>query len=272
MCRWLAYRGPAIPMSTLLMEPEHSLLQQSRQARETPYTVNGDGVGVGWYSPGTLDPGLYREIRAAWNDENVASLSRHVHAGLFLAHVRAVTRGAVARINTHPFRYERWLFQHNGDVGGWDRIHQAVDQRLQPAYYGVRQGQTDSETLFALALSRGLQDDPVAAMRSMILEIETIRRDHLIDSPFRMSIAVTDGEVLWAARYSSDGDSPSLYWGRGLALTASDGGTNPLPPDATVVVSEPLDRDRYRWQAVPDASMLRVSEHAVEVIPLDLDT
>ena len=93
MCRWLAYCGEPIPMSGLLSDPEHSLLQQSRQAIQTQYTVNGDGVGVGWYSGDSIEPGLYRDTRAAWNDENVESLSRHVHSGLFLAHVRAVTRG-----------------------------------------------------------------------------------------------------------------------------------------------------------------------------------
>ena len=270
MCRWLAYCGEPIPMSGLLSQPEHSLLQQSRQALQTQYTVNGDGVGVGWYSQESTTPGLYREIRAAWNDENVDSLSHHVRSGLFLAHVRAVTRGAVARINTHPFRIEHWLFQHNGDVGGWDHVHKALDQRIDPPFYAARKGQTDSETLFALAMSLGLQDDPSAALSAMVREVETLRAEHDVSEPFRMSVAATNGEDLWAARYSSNGDTPTLYWGRGLSLAGHDGDVCNLHPDSTVIVSEPLDKHEYNWQEVPDGGLLHVRNGDVTVSSLDV--
>ena len=270
MCRWLAYCGEPLNMSTLLYEPEHSLLDQSRQALQTQHTVNGDGVGVGWYSADHADPGLYRETRAAWNDENVESLSRHVRSHLFMAHVRAVTRGAVARVNTHPFRIGQWLFQHNGDVGGWDRIHQALDQRIAPSIYQCRQGQTDSETLFALTMTFGLEQDPPKAIARMINEVESVRSEAGIVEPFRMSIAVSNGSTLWAARYSSDGDTPTLYWGQGLSLLGRDGVTRSLDPRSTVVVSEPLDREDYNWQAVPDGGLLHVIDGAVTVSALEL--
>ncbi|MCH2132892.1 MAG: class II glutamine amidotransferase [Phycisphaerales bacterium] len=270
MCRWLAYCGEPIPLCELLSDPEHSLLQQSRQAIQTQYTVNGDGVGVGWYSAESPEPGLYRETRAAWNDENVDSLSRHVRSGLFLAHVRAVTRGAVARINTHPFRMGQWLFQHNGDVGGWDRVHQDLDQRIEAPYYAARQGQTDSESLFALAMSRGLQDDPAGALSRMVQEVEELRRAHDVAEPFRMSVAVTNGQSLWAARYSSNGDTPTLYWGRGLSLAGHDGEVYTLHEDSTVVVSEPLDMHQYNWQEVPDRGLMHVSNGDVSVSELEI--
>lgn len=270
MCRWLAYCGTPIPMSGLLSDPEHSLLQQSRRAIQTQYTVNGDGVGVGWYSPYSFEPGLYRDTRAAWNDENVESLSRHVHSGLFLAHVRAVTQGSVGRVNTHPFRMGKWLFQHNGDVGGWDKLHKDIDQLIDPEFYCQRKGQTDSETLFALAMTRGLQDDPVSAINEMIGEVESLRSKHDVEEPFRMSIAVSDGESLWAARYSSNGDTPTLYWGQGLALAGSKGEIFHLDQDSTVVVSEPLDKEQHSWESVPDSSLLHVADGVLSVSPLKL--
>ncbi|MEE2908600.1 MAG: class II glutamine amidotransferase [Planctomycetota bacterium] len=270
MCRWLAYCGEPIPMSRLLSEPEHSLLQQSRKAIQTQYTVNGDGVGVGWYSQSAPEPGLYRETRAAWNDENVDSLSHHVRSGLFLAHVRAVTRGAVARINTHPFRMSHWLFQHNGDVGGWDRVHKDLDQMISPPFYDERKGQTDSESLFALAMSLGLQQDPATALSAMVREVEALRTKHAVSEPFRMSVAATNGEALWAARYSSNGDTPTLYWGRGLSLVGHDGCVNSLHPDSTVIVSEPLDMDTSSWQAVPDRGLLYVHNGDVTVSELEV--
>lgn len=270
MCRWLAYCGEPIQMSRLLSEPVHSLLEQSRQALQTQYIVNGDGVGVGWYGSETSEPGLYRETRAAWNDENVSSLSQHVRSGLFLAHVRAVTRGDVARINTHPFRMSQWLFQHNGDVGGWDRIHKDIDQKIDEAFYDQRRGQTDSETLFALAMSLGLQDDPAAGLSRMIREVEATRTSHGVTEPFRMSIAVTNGIGLWAARYSSHADTPTLYWGQGLSLSGQGEDVFQLHPDSTVIVSEPLDMYAHKWQVVPDGGLIHVEHGQVELQQLDL--
>ena len=270
MCRWLAYCGEPVHMSQLLSEPVHSLLQQSRKALQTQYTVNGDGVGVGWYSDGISDPGLYRETRAAWNDENVYSLSHHVESGLFLAHVRAVTQGAVARVNTHPFRMSNWLFQHNGDVGGWDQLHKDLDQKIDVSFYDERKGQTDSETLFALAMSLGLQEDPAAGLSAMIREVEAARQRHEVSEPFRMSVAVSNGESLWAARYSSNGDTPTLYWGQGLSLAGRNGKTCDLKPDSTVIVSEPLDMHEYHWQVVPDRGLLHVQNGKVDVSELDI--
>ena len=37
MCRWLAYSGPPVLMSTLLTRPDHSLIDQSRQLQGKPF-------------------------------------------------------------------------------------------------------------------------------------------------------------------------------------------------------------------------------------------
>ena len=70
MCRWLAYQGSPILMEQLVFEPKYSLIHQSTQARKSKMTLNGDGFGVGWYGCQS-EPGLYREVIPAWNDENL---------------------------------------------------------------------------------------------------------------------------------------------------------------------------------------------------------
>ena len=50
MCRWLAYVGSPIGLDQILLRPEHSLLTQSRHARESTFEVNADGFGIGWYT------------------------------------------------------------------------------------------------------------------------------------------------------------------------------------------------------------------------------
>ena len=120
-------------------------------------------------------------------------------------------------------------------------------------------------------MTRGLRDDPVSAINDMIREVERLRAKHEIDEPFRMSIAVSEGTSLWAARYSSNGDTPTLYWGQGLSLAGSDGEIFHLDRHSTVVVSEPLDKEQHSWESVPDSSLLHVADGVLSVSPLQLD-
>jgi predicted glutamine amidotransferase len=48
MCRFTLYMGPPIRLSSLLIEPDHSLIRQSVESREREEPLNGDGFGVGW--------------------------------------------------------------------------------------------------------------------------------------------------------------------------------------------------------------------------------
>jgi len=76
MCRWIAYSGEPIFLEELIAKPENSLLTQSLHAREAKVETNGDGFGFGWYAHRD-EPGHYREVLPAWNDEN---LRWNVHA------------------------------------------------------------------------------------------------------------------------------------------------------------------------------------------------
>ena len=67
----------------------------------------------------------------------------------------------------------------------------------------------------------------------------------------RMTVAFSDGEALYAARYASDRHAPSLYVG------ATFGGH--------AVVSEPLEGDRDGWQVIEPGQFVRVTPHRVEV-------
>ncbi|TIV20528.1 MAG: class II glutamine amidotransferase, partial [Mesorhizobium sp.] len=58
MCRWAAYLGNAIFLEDVIAAPSHSLVIQSRQAREAKSPTNADGFGVAWYGD-RPEPGLY---------------------------------------------------------------------------------------------------------------------------------------------------------------------------------------------------------------------
>ncbi len=71
MCRWIAYRGETRAFEQYVTEPVHSLIAQSLRSLEATARTNGDGFGLGWYGIHP-EPGLYRETRPAWSDENLA--------------------------------------------------------------------------------------------------------------------------------------------------------------------------------------------------------
>ena len=154
MCRWIAYRGETIPLEQYVTAPAHSLVVQSQRALESTAATNGDGFGMGWYGQHS-EPGLYREVRPAWSDENLRYLCRHIRSHLYFAHVRASTGTPITRPNCHPFACGRWLFMHNGMIGNWSRLRRKVEALIPDEVYGSRIGTTDSEAVFLAILGAG---------------------------------------------------------------------------------------------------------------------
>jgi len=142
MCRWIAYRGETVALEHYVTAPAHSLIEQSMRAVEALSGINGDGFGLGWYA-GHEEPGLYREVRPAWSDENLRHLCRHIRSHLFFAHVRASTGTATTRPNCHPFAHGRWMFMHNGQFGDWSLIRRQAEALIPDAFYRSRVGTTD---------------------------------------------------------------------------------------------------------------------------------
>ncbi len=269
MCRWIAYRGPALCLDTLLVQPSHSLLMQSKHALESTFAINADGFGVGWYTSERAEPGLYHETRPAWNDENLQSLASHLSSHLFMAHIRAAT-SMVSRSNCHPFTFGGWLFQHNGVIGGFDRIRQHLDGQIDASIYAAKRGNTDSETMFGLCLSEGLMEDVPGAIERMIARVEAARQQFEVQEAFRMTVAIADGEHLWAARYQSDGDGPSLYHtAEGADVAGAMGVEAEIESEATIVVSEPLDEVSSHWVEVPSRTVLMASAEGATLQPFE---
>ncbi len=241
MCRFLAYQGEPILLETLVTAPCHSLIHQSLHAEEGKTETNGDGFGLGWY--GERDtPGLYREVRPAWSDENLRSLAAQIRSRTFFAHVRAATGTATSRANCHPFAHGRFLFMHNGQVGGWPVVRRRVEALIPDALYPARTGTTDSEAIFLAAMARGLEQDPVAAICGTLADVRAIMTAAGVAAPLRFTATVTDGETLWAFRWACDARPATLYY-------RQDAGGLRL-------VSEPIDGQRAGWTEVPRGTTL----------------
>lgn len=261
MCRWMAWHGQPVLMDELLLKPEHGLIDQSLHSRMGAETTNGDGFGVGWYGTGA-GPGVYRSISPAWSDANLRHLAGHIQTPLFLAHVRAASGTAVQETNCHPYRHGRWLFVHNGLVNEFHAVRRELMLALDPTLFAEIQGSTDSEVLFYLALTNGLAEDPLAALERTVGLVEETAARRGIDRAIQASIGVSDGERLWAVRYSTEGRSRTLFASLDAAALVQLHPENPrlasMRDDDRLVVSEPLTDLPGAWRELEEASALIV--------------
>ena len=270
MCRWVGYFGDPIRPEWILYDTPHSLIEQSRRATEglptpdgtvpKPFT-NGDGFGLGWY--GLRDePGRYRNVMPAWGDPNLRDIAGQIESRLFLAHVRAATGTPVQQTNSHPFRYGRWLFVHNGFVAEFQHVHHELIAAIDPQVFENVQGSTDSEVLFHLAITFGLEEDPLGALERMAGFVEAVGHHRGIEEPLQMTIGVSDGECLYAARYASGPAVNSLHVSNNArdvrALYPEDERFKALSDETRVVVSEPLSDLPGLWTEVEPSTALIV--------------
>jgi glutamine amidotransferase len=272
MCRWLAYSGSPVSIEDLLFKPKNSLVVQSKHSRLGATTTNGDGFGVGWY--GRKDtPGVFRSTEPAWNDRNLRELSAHAESARVFAHIRASTGSAVQLTNCHPFRYDRWLWMHNGLIAGFPTVKRDLVLRVDPAIYPLIEGSTDSEVFFYLALTFGLTVDPPGAVAAAVGFIEDTCRRHGIEEAMQMTVATTNGETTWAFRYSTAGVSRSLFHSTDISTLQAQYPDNPLlhglSADTRLVVSEPLGDLKGAWREVPESTCVIVRGGDDELVPFE---
>jgi len=273
MCRWIAYSGPPIYLEQLMVRPKNSLIEQSRDAQKSKTAINADGFGIGWYDK-RPEPGLFRDVYPAWNDENLLNVCQQIRARLFFGHVRASTGAAINRANCHPFRYGNHLFMHNGQIGGFKALHRDLAMAIRPEFYPLLKGTTDSELFFYLAMGNGLAEAPERALALTVGQILDVMSAHKISEPFRLTAALSDGNTICAVRYANDDFPPSLYYGTDIL---PETGTHdrpeisddfPLVRDkACLILSEPLDEIAGSWASVPPSSLLVAGNGRVEIKP-----
>src|SRR3954463_4300669 len=257
MCRWLAYSGSPILLSEALYSPAHSLIDQSLHSRLGAETTNGDGFGIGWYGdPAT--PGIFHSTEPARNNQNLREVADHVSSGHFFAHIRAAIGSAVQQTNCHPFRHGRWLFMHNGYLAELPLVKRDLMLAVDESLYPEIAGHADTELLFYLALSFGLEDDPPDAVARAIGLVEEVGRRKGVKYPFQGTVATTDGERMWAFRYSSEGKSRSLFFSTDVRalreLYPDNEELRNFGDECRLVVSEPLGDLPGVWNEVPESS------------------
>jgi predicted glutamine amidotransferase len=260
MCRWNAYFGQPLVIDELLFQTEHGLIDQSLHSRMGVETTNGDGFGLGWYGELGGDPCRYRTVTPAWSDVNLRDMAAHIESPLWLAHIRATTGTPVQQTNCHPFKHGRWLFVHNGVIAGFHQMRRELLLAVDPELFDGIEGSTDSEVLFHLALTFGLEEDPLGGLERAVGLVEATGRDHGIEHPVQMTIGISNGERLWAVRYSTEGHSRTLFISQEASALRALGNERleRLGDEDRAIVSEPLGNLEGVWLEVPESSAVIV--------------
>ncbi len=224
MCRLFGFRS-VIPSQV------HRSLLAAENALGVQSNAHPDGWGVAYYIDGS--PHLTKSPLTAVGDVLFHRLSGVVSSETVLAHVRKATQGAKTIINCHPFQYGRWVFAHNGDIPNFSLCREALLAEVSPGLRRFILGDTDSEVVFFVFLSRLQALGPLSrrysteeVSQSLANALSAVRRvaarpelqlprvnadgseNTASTAPCELTVIVTDGETLVAT-----------HGGRGLFLS-----------------------------------------------------
>ena len=223
-------------------------------------------------------PCVLVDTRPAWSNENLQQIARVITAPVVFTHVRAAYQGMpVNDQNCHPFRAGRYMFMHNGGVGGFTRMRRRLIESLgETAYECVAKSlNSDSAVCFGLFLNT-LDDiwEPLEAktLRAKLEQvIDLLRRmsaEHCVKGEVSLlNFALSDGHVMLATRVAipETAQSASLYYAMGSRFAVPDLASSPgeyvvcradRRNRVVLVASEPLTEHKFDWIPMPPNSML----------------
>lgn len=207
----------------------------------------------------------------AWNNQNLARLANTIKSTVIFAHVRAATEGTqVCECSCHPFQAGRFLFMHNGNIGGYETVRKRLITGLgERAFkYAVNKGSSDSALCFALFLDQLTDYHLALTPAEMLNKIDHVIRqldeacdDAAVDEASMLNFIITDGITMLSTRYVRPGvnttgpnQAASLYFSSGTRYEARNkvsGEYSMKHADRrdtlAIVTSEPLTDDTGDW-------------------------
>jgi glutamine amidotransferase len=199
MCRLFGFRS-------IIPSQVHRSLLAADNALGIQSNAHPDGWGVAFYVDGA--PHVTRSPLTALGDALFHRLSGVVTSQTVLAHVRKATQGQLNVLNCHPFQYGRWTCAHNGDIPNFPEKRSALLGEVAPSLQPFVLGDTDSEVIFFMLLSRLAEAGPLSAEHPIehVFKAlsQTVRRVRELCDDERhtslLTLMVTDGRCLVATR------------------------------------------------------------------------
>jgi predicted glutamine amidotransferase len=168
-----------------------------------------DAYGFGHYAGGSVLLG--KRPTGAPAPLTLTELVGKVESEALVVHARRATIGKAKDENTHPFRFRRWLFAHDGTIEGFDRVRPKLLATLPDFLRRAIVGDTDSEHAFMYFLKL-LKDEArlddhdldanvaARALARTVRQIEAWCREVGEQRAGRLGFVATNGRVLVATR------------------------------------------------------------------------
>ncbi len=168
-----------------------------------------DAYGFGHYGGGSVLLG--KRPTGVAQPLTLRDLVGRVDSEALLVHARYATVGNAKDENTHPFRFRRWLFAHDGTIEAFDRVKAGLTAALPDFLRRNLQGDTDSEHAFMWFLkllnNQNRIDDldldagtAAAALAATVKQLEAFSREAGAQRPSRLTFVATNGRIMVASR------------------------------------------------------------------------
>jgi glutamine amidotransferase len=233
-----------------------------------------DGYGFGSYGGGSVLLG--KRPTGAPHALGLAELVGPLDSESLLVHARYATVGKAKDENTHPFRFRRWLFAHDGTVEAFDRVRPKLVAALPDFLRRNVAGETDSEHVFCWFLKL-LKDEnriddldldagtAARALAGTVRQLETWAREAGAQRPSRLDLVATNGRIMVAARRGGplhyallEGIVPCALHGIDVRTPESNPQVRPHRTVKAVAFASRL-RSPNGFIEVPDGSVVAVS-------------
>jgi len=145
MCRLFGFRSRVQSRAhRSLVEAENSIVKQA--------ALHPDGWGIGYFVG--RDAYILKSEAGAHDSERFRLASSRLQSQSMVVHVRRATHGHTDHLNSHPFRFGRWVFAHNGTLWQFPKYKDWMLSQVAAKFQPLILGQTDSEHLFHYLLCR----------------------------------------------------------------------------------------------------------------------
>ncbi|MDX2014277.1 MAG: class II glutamine amidotransferase [Myxococcaceae bacterium] len=206
-----------------------------------------DGWGIARFD--SDPPHLEVNVTPAHQCARFHQLGEELATQSLITHIRLASVGSVTERNAHPFYARGWAFMHNGTVARFKEHRARIEQHIAPHHLAQVQGETDSETCFALfrTVLDGVPDpgldDIKRALARVMTTVSNVTDTPDLEKPSAMNFLVTDGRRMVATRR---GRTLFLAQEPGARFIASErlwseGDWREIPEDGVVGIDERLE-------------------------------
>ena len=213
MCRHIGYIGKIESLKNIFFNKTHSIINMAYMPKEMQEAkLNADGFGIGWVSNNQIY--IYKNQYPIWNDENIGLLAENINTFLAIGNVRSATeRDNLGSQNTHPFKFENFMFSHNGYIDEFNNKNKSkLLKKLKNKFLRFIKGNTDSEYIFFLFIQCLEETKEIhLAIKETVSILRSISNRVLLNMLIGYK-GPKNNVKLYASRVGVKSIAPSLYF------------------------------------------------------------